>query len=192
MSPLTDDFLTAATYAERHSMVIPAPPQVVWAAWRGMSITDPPPIARRLFAVRDRMARIRHGHSHRDLPEMFIPLAENPPYELVEGMVGRWWQFGAQRNRTEISGPAEFRAFSEPGYGKATVSMRFVELPDGSTRAITCTRVGFTDDQSRRAMRPYWMLIRPFSGLIRREMLRSLRRRSLRQAQQAQQAEDAR
>lgn len=188
MSSLTDNFLTAARYAERHSMVIPAPPPVVWAAWRGMSIADPPLIARLLFAVRNGMARIRHGHAHRDLPEIFIPLAENPPYELVEGMVGRWWQFGAHRNRTEISGPAQFRAFSEPGYGKATVSMRFVELPDGGTRAITCTRVGFTDDQSHRAMRPYWMLIRPFSGLIRRAMLRRLRQRSLLLARQAEEA----
>ncbi|NKY53681.1 hypothetical protein [Nocardia vermiculata] len=182
MSALAEDFLSTATYVERHSTVIPAPPQAVWAAWQGMSIADPPLIAKLLIGVRDVIARVRHGHTHRDLPQMFIPLAEEPPHQLVEGLVGRWWQFGAHANRADIAA-ADFRDFSEPGYGKATIDLCFEELPDGRTRATTSTRVGFTDDKARRAMRPYWILIRPFSGLIRRAMLRRLRQRTLRLVQ---------
>jgi len=39
----------------------------------------------------------------------------------------------------------------------------------------TETRIRCTDDASRRAFLRYWRVIRPFSGLIRMEMLRSIR-----------------
>jgi hypothetical protein len=39
----------------------------------------------------------------------------------------------------------------------------------------TETRIVCTDEASRRAFLRYWRVIRPFSGLIRLEMLRLLR-----------------
>ncbi|MFI7061647.1 hypothetical protein ACIBL3_11725 [Kribbella sp. NPDC050124] len=51
-----------------------------------------------LFAARGLIARMRHGHTQLDLPNLFIPLAEDHPHEIVEGVVGRWWAFGAHDN----------------------------------------------------------------------------------------------
>jgi hypothetical protein len=42
----------------------------------------------------------------------------------------------------------------------------------------TETRVLLTDDGSRRAFRRYWLVIRPFSGVIRRRWLAAIVRRS--------------
>ena len=48
---------------------------------------------------------------------------------------------------------------------------------DGTTLS-TETRVLATDEASRRAFRRYWLVIRPFSGLIRRVWLRAIRQRA--------------
>jgi hypothetical protein len=45
----------------------------------------------------------------------------------------------------------------------------------GTTRLATETRVLCLDDESRRRFRLYWLFIGPFSGLIRRKILRSIK-----------------
>jgi hypothetical protein len=180
METLADRFIASPDFAERHEIDIPAAPEVVWEAWQRWQMSDPPLIARVLFKARSLISHLRYGHAHQDLPRMFIPLAQERPKEIVEGLVGRWWTFGAERNQTEIAGPEEFRAFAEPGYAKATIGLRFIARPGERTRAITETRVMCTDVAARRSMRRYWVLIRPFSGLIRILMLRKLRRMALR------------
>jgi hypothetical protein len=60
---------------------------------------------------------------------------------------------------------------------------RRVDPADGGAATVsTETRVLCTDPGSRRAFRRYWRIVRPFSGLIRIEMLRSIRREAERTA----------
>ncbi len=42
----------------------------------------------------------------------------------------------------------------------------------------TETRVQLTDARSRRSFRRYWLVVRPFSGLVRRAWLRAIARRA--------------
>jgi hypothetical protein len=42
----------------------------------------------------------------------------------------------------------------------------------------TETRVQLTDDRSKRAFARYWLVVRPFSGVIRRFWLRAIARRA--------------
>jgi hypothetical protein len=70
-----------------------------------------------------------------------------------------------------------FKKFDTPGYAKAV--WNFSLRPDGpDSRLTTETRVKCTDSDSRWRFGFYWMLIRPFSGLIRMEMLRTIKRRA--------------
>jgi hypothetical protein len=46
---------------------------------------------------------------------------------------------------------------------------------DGATELRTKTRLLCADVATRRRFRAYWMLIGPFSGLIRKEMLAAVR-----------------
>ena len=55
----------------------------------------------------------------------------------------------------------DFRVMPEPGAG---------------TRLSTETRILCTDAASRRSVRRYWRVIRPFSGLIRIVLLRAVAR----------------
>ncbi|TMB67768.1 MAG: hypothetical protein E6J43_07850, partial [Chloroflexi bacterium] len=55
--------------------------------------------------------------------------------------------------------------------------------PSGpGTRLFTETRVRCLGVPSRRWFRLYWLVIRPFSGLLRRSMLRGIKIDAIRQA----------
>lgn len=53
--------------------------------------------------------------------------------------------------------------------------MSRIEQP-AETRLLTETRISGTDVASTRSFRVYWMVIGPFSGLIRRETLHAIAR----------------
>lgn len=70
--------------------------------------------------------------------------------------------------------PPEFSSFSEPGFAK--IAWNFTLQGTTPVHLSTQTRVVCLDDSSRRRFKLYWNLIRPFSGFIRTEMLRLIRR----------------
>ena len=45
-------------------------------------------------------------------------------------------------------------------------------------RLVTETRVRLTDETARRSFRGYWLVVRPFSGLVRRSWLKAAKRRA--------------
>lgn len=94
-------------------------------------------------------------------------LANVPDREIVLGLTGRfWWPTGGLVRLR----PSELAAFHEPGYAQAVWSYQI--FPVGHGCALTTeTRVRSTDDAARRALRRYWRVVGPFSGLIRRRAL---------------------
>ena len=83
--------------------------------------------------------------------------------------IGQPWKLRGGERRRDV----DFRTFADPGFAKMAFNFRL----DGSTLS-TETRVLLTDERSRRAFRRYWLVIRPFSGLIRRAWLRAIARRA--------------
>ena len=67
----------------------------------------------------------------------------------------------------------EFLAYDRADTCKAIVDFRI-----GAGTLSTETRVHVADPASRRKFRRYWLVIRPFSGLIRIQLLRAARRRA--------------
>jgi hypothetical protein len=63
-----------------------------------------------------------------------------------------------------------------PGTAKAAWNFSLEELEPGLTRVVTETRILCADPASLRAFRCYWLVVRPFSGLLRRLMLHALRK----------------
>ncbi|MGP3974252.1 hypothetical protein ACTWQF_09460 [Streptomyces sp. 8N114] len=186
MSGLAGTFVPRADFGSRHQTVIPAPVEAVWAAWREMEQVGGEgwgPVVRVLFTVRRQLGRLKRGGgevSEEDLRDSFLLLAEDPPREMVQGILGQWWTMGAADGRPDVTGPREFLEFDEPGYAKATFSMRFTaDAATGGTRVVTETRVQCLDEAARRAMGRYWRFIEPFSGLVRRMMLSRLRKRAV-------------
>ena len=106
----------------------------------------------------------------------FTVLAERPGVEMVAGTTGQFW---ALREQAHMEAPADleaFRAFDRPGWAQGAISLRIEPLGDGSTRLSTETRVRCVDDEARRRFAIYWLLIRVFSGWLRRDFLRKIAR----------------
>ncbi|MEO8041142.1 MAG: hypothetical protein ABI646_00910, partial [Acidobacteriota bacterium] len=104
----------------------------------------------------------------------FEILGEMPGREMLLGIVGKFWKLGGELKKIDA---VSFKEFETAGYAKAVWNFSVVEEGD-DTRLTTETRIKCLDAESRKRFGFYWMFIRPFSGLIRMEMLRAIKRRA--------------
>jgi hypothetical protein len=168
---LLDRVLPDFQFVERHRATIPAPAATVYRTLWEVDFARSATI-RFLFAVRGLGRGLRQGrrriHARVDdfLRAGFILLGEIPGEELVLGRV-----LGAS---TGVADAAAFAALDEPGHVRAAIN--FHVRPDRTGTLVTTeTRVHATDQQARGRFARYWLVVGPFSALIRRRMLAVLR-----------------
>ena len=169
---LLDRFLPVYEVRTRYQDFLPAPAEQAYALARDLDWSRSPLVSL-LFKLRG-LGQTRLKPSLENMQKLgFLVLGEEPGRELVVGVVGRFWlpSGGVQR----VS-PADFVGFDRPGYAKAAVNFLADPLPGGGCLLSTETRVQCLGPQARRYFRLYWALIGPFSGLIRKEALRLVRR----------------
>jgi hypothetical protein len=175
---LIDELFGEYDFAERHEVRV-ASPRAALDAVKAVTPREMP-LLRVLFALRSGPAVVVRGRGlprakDRPLVEQmvefgFVPLAERDD-ELVFGFVGQPWRvLGGSMPRLTRD---DWLAFDSPGYVKAVMNFRAAE-----SVLETETRIRATDEASRRRFRRYWLVIRPFSGLIRRVWLRASARRA--------------
>lgn len=152
-----------------HSIRIAAPSSVVFDVAKNIDLSASP-LVRLLFALRRSVARAPAGSARRN----FKVLREEPGRALVLGLIGQFW---TRHGGLVDFDPARFLDFDSPGYAKATWSFHVSEQA-GQTELTTITRVRCLDATSRRKFRRYWLIVAPFSGLIRREGLRMVKARA--------------
>ncbi|MDN8616984.1 hypothetical protein [Variovorax ginsengisoli] len=172
--PLIDDFLPAFQFRERHALITRATPKALLNAVLLPGVAEDP-LARffiRLREAPDQLLGARSGLAGRPAfgIEDFMILGRDADRELVFGLVGRFWQ--RDYGLVTLAHPRQqFAGFSEPGLAKLVLNFSTEALPGGRTRLMTETRVHCVDASARRRFTPYWWLIRPVSGLIRRRLL---------------------
>ena len=185
MNEIFDRILPAYRQREVHSIRLSVPPERAWTALTEVMPADLQ-LARVLSGVRRLPRRIRDRSrtatteasgpvlaTFRRTP--WLTLAEEPGRALVAGRIARFWQ-PVPEQAVGVRDADEFRAFGEAGFAKAVIS--FEVLPDGAgSRLVTETRVQGTDARARRLFALYWLVIRPGSGLIRRDLLHAAHRR---------------
>jgi hypothetical protein len=172
MRPL-DDYLPVYEFSERHSLAIDAPAERIDEALRAVSIADIP-VARALWWVR------RLGRPYGDTTKPFVGgelpgvvLEDVPDQGIVLGLTGQFWRLRGSRQADRPTTAREFLAYSRPDTCKAVIDFRV-----GNASLSTETRVHVADPAARRRFHGYWLVIRPFSGLIRILLLRAARRRA--------------
>ena len=136
-------------------------PQRAARTLRGRGMTPTPHASRGTFRFRDMV----------DLG--WISLGETPGVEMVLGQVSRPWKGVAVSTQVPTT-PEQFTSFDEPGFAKIATSLRVDPYGNDSSILTMETRVAITDEMSRRRFRRYWLVIGPFSSLIRRMALRLL------------------
>jgi hypothetical protein len=184
---LIDQFLPRYEFAVVHAQVFRVPPEVCLRAARNVDLFRHP-LIRVLLQLRAlpqraacRLTGRRDGGHHESAATFRIEemtrygwdlLGENPS-EVVLGQIGHPWK-AAGAAVGPVVAPTAWAAYDEPGYAKIALSLRVD--PRGTTSSILTmeTRVALTDAGSLRRFRRYWMVISPFSGLIRRMALRLL------------------
>ncbi len=181
---LIDEFLPTYDVAECHQVQVRAPLERVYNAVRRLDLGGSG-VVRTLFWLRELPALLRSSNRGAAgrlgltldalLDSGFVLLGERPNEELVLGLVGRFWTSSGGIQRLTIKG---FRDFQQPGYAKAVWNFSLSGQAGGTTLLTTETRVLCLDATSRKRFFPYWSFVGPFSGLIRRQILRSIKRQA--------------
>jgi hypothetical protein len=176
---LIDSFAPNPDSVETHRILIAASPEAVyralWTADLGGSL-----VINLLLVLRSLPEFLLHGSRPRNseanlktlIASGFGVLAEIPGQEIVLGVTGRFWQPTGNLLpfiREDFDQPVP------PGTSRGVWNFSVHESRNGFTTLSTETRVICGDVASRRKFRLYWFFVRPFSGLIRRLMLRAVR-----------------
>lgn len=179
MNPL-DDVLPRFEFSERHSIDIAAPAQRIMeavTAWRNRD----DPLVRAAITLRETPARLL-GRARPRLLELadFTVLEHRADTALIFGLIGAFWE--ADYGLRDTPSTAVFLADRHDDVCK--LALGFVVQPQAGKgyRLITETRISCVTARARHRFLPYWLLIRPVSGLIRRRMLSAIRERSERAA----------
>ncbi len=176
MTPLIDQFLPDYQFRECHVCRVRAHPGAVLEAVRVCDLGRSP-LVRALFRLRGMPTGLM---TITDMETMgFRLLGHEAERELVLGLIGRFWTFSGGIQTFE---PEAFRSFDRPAVAKATISFRVRAEPSAVSRLTTETRVWCPNNAIRRRFYFYWSAIRPFSGMVRREWLRLIKRHAERAA----------
>jgi hypothetical protein len=180
-----DEYISDYQFSEYHDIHVAAPPRAVWNAAAAADLNESV-FVRALMSLRFLPARLMGESGPEDGAKNdtltfddfesagFIRLAEEYPSELLLGLAGRFWKITGEL--LDLS-PEAFYRFDTPGYAKAGWNLTFETIGTGMTRLATETRICCIGAEARRKFLPYWILIRPFSGRIRMEMLRIIKKR---------------
>jgi hypothetical protein len=179
---LIDTFLPHHQFSERHQTTVRCQPGKLLDIIQNFR-----PARDRLggaaMSIRQFPARLMHwlAPSRRPPPKPFtpanfIPLGRDGDREIVGGLVGKFWEiWSGDFGLLAVAGPVEFLACNPPNTAKLVIG--FAAEPAGEATLLTTeTRVYCPDRYSLLMFTPYWLLIRPVSGLLRRRALSAIRK----------------
>ena len=169
---LIDEFLSEYDFVETHGISIHAGAEDIYRAASEVDFSESLLIRSLLFLRGLSTEKVTLESLKRSRFEI---LAEAPGREILLGLVGRFWTIKGDLKKIDAE---SFKTFNSVGYAKAV--WNFALRPDGTddVRLTTETRIRCTDADSRRRFGFYWMFIQPFSGLIRNERLRLIKRKA--------------
>ena len=178
---LIDSFAPKPDAVEIHSIVINASRASVYRVLKTADLGNSI-IITSLLALRSIPGYIAHPCAMPQNREITVQtlmnsgfglLAEQPGEEIVLGITGRFWRPAGNVspfNRADFDRPVS------AGFARGVWNFSVSEPNPGQTLLTTETRVTCGDPASRRKFLAYWLVVRPFSGLIRLIMLKSVRK----------------
>jgi hypothetical protein len=160
LKPL-DAFLPSYEFVARHGVEVRADAGSAERALREVTFRDVPLV--RVLLIARGLGPGRGGERVLAAMERRATVLDDVPGEgLVLRIRGRFWRLRGGGAEAPATAVVDFRA------------------SDGSL--TTETRVHVPDGRSRRRFERYWRVVRPFSGITRKEVLRAAKRRAERAA----------
>ncbi len=174
----TDAFLPNCDFRAAYQILINAPRSVVYECLLQSDFSELW-LTRLLMTLRT-MKRMPRHRTPRDLCQRlqgtgFVILEEVPEDEIVIGVAGRFWRPDGGRCM-DLTG-ASFVDFTRPGYAKVAWNFKLsAELPETErTMLSTETRIQCFGRAALWKFGVYWSLVGPFSGLIRKAILKQVK-----------------
>jgi hypothetical protein len=168
---LIDKYLPEFDFNERHSITIVSDRQTISSVLENFDFSSSR-IIRFLFWLRGMPSK--KLSIERLTRDGFIELERTKNDEIVIGLIGQFWKPKGNLQKFE---PLEFISFRKPSFLKGVWNFKIGDHAD-SCLLSTETRVYCTDNLSKRRFSKYWLFVKPFSGLIRMEMLRAIKKAS--------------
>jgi hypothetical protein len=190
---LLDKYLPKYDFTEVHTIRVKATPEAAYRAIKETTLEEISGIVRWLFWLRElpeKMVGRKTNPMTSKGPMLgqmeqngFTIIQEQPPREdvfglIVPGKIGRVWDKTSGYG-SRVANAEEFLAFKDPNY-LLVIANLLVEDSDvpGVVTVYTESRTMALSDKARKSFRPYWFIIRPWSGLIRRLWLKAIKRRA--------------
>lgn len=167
---LIDQFLPSFNFSEHHSIAVNAESGNVYDSIRNLNF-ESSAVTRFLFKLRGLPTKATSLEGLQDMG--FVLLGERLNHEIVLGIVGKFW---TPSGCIQFLTLKEFVDFETLGYAKAVWNFALSETSPGVTILSTETRILCLDKASLMHFRLYWFFVRPFSGIIRRAVLKSIKR----------------
>lgn len=170
---LIDEFLPDYQIRKKHQVTVQSSPEETFERVRLLDISQAR-FSMMLFRFRGLSASEKF--TLKDFLKMrFVLLGEKENEELLLGLAGQFWTPTGKLHRLD---PDDFRKFDEPGNAKAVWNFSLKDRGKNNVVLETETRIQCLDETSWKRFRLYWLAIGSFSGLIRREILWTLKRQA--------------
>lgn len=174
---LIEHFLPTHQFSERHACAIAAPPARVLdavAAYR----PETDPLFRAMIGLRELPMRLfgKPDHQRASFGIDDFTLLGRDETSIIYGLVGQFWK--PNYGLVSVADGAAFLAVDADDVAKLVLAFTVNRDPEDRTRLVTETRVHCANRAARLKFTPYWLLIRPVSGLLRRRILSSVRKAS--------------
>lgn len=171
-----DTFLPRADFRERHNIDIAASAGLILDCAMNYRLKYDP-LVRLAIGVRELPSRLS-GRSRRPPFDRddFTFLGRKGDTALAFGLIGEFWN--ADYGLIPCHSAEDFRTSAYQDACKLVLSYTLRPLTRGTNRLTTETSVFCPTPTARRHFAPYWYLIRPVSGLIRRRMLAAVRKQA--------------
>lgn len=167
---LIDKYLSAYDFNEFHSIKVNASAE---RSYDKMLRCD---VGRsRLISLLFRLRGIpKHLHTIDHLTRMgFVKLDEEPGEEIVYGIVTTSPVFNSCQSNLS---PASFLQNKDASVMKAVINFRVQDVNSLTHIISTETRVWCGSKRLKARFGAYWFFVKPFSGFIRKQMLKQIRR----------------
>jgi hypothetical protein len=162
-----DDWLAEPAVRTRHRRRCAAAPDELWAAARGIRLSETGTLGR---LVRWRIPGTATDQTFRGLlaEYPFVVLAEGERWSM-SGLCGRIWTL--HRDYPRLDGPEAFRAWSEPGTVRVLFAHWVEADGDGGSTIMSEARIAPVDRRAALRLRSLWMVVGVFERLIGTETL---------------------